>query len=351
MGKQARLKKMRRDQRIQEMTGGQLRDTPLRVLRSIHRTIQNACGENSRRCWEYMLEMLAHTSGWLTESNESKHVWDKMPEDTPWDEFYESWMAEVEWAKANRATFSEPLGQLLEEIEGTNDHLGQFMTPMAIVRMMNEINLGGEAVDSKPNKNGLPKRRVLEPCCGTGRFLIDALVHYDDVMVNAVDTDLWMVRTAMMNVRLLAKWSSLRVKDPGDLLKPLRRGPLVEEFNRLTGEKYNQIDRLKDAGAALTEAAKQGTDALIIGGRAIFIHGDALVVDLSYAPNWLCAGWAWGPKPWRSNLKIDGFDGTYDQWEAAGRPPLGQTPPDEPVQFDFSMVDKQPRQRPSRSPP
>lgn len=333
MGQQARLKRLRREQRLQDVeSSGRRSDEPMHIIRSLHRSIQQATSENGRRCWEYLLEMMAHSSGWQTDTNESRHVWGKLPSgDDRWRQFYESWADEVLWAKRNRAAFSEPLGTLLEEIQANNGGLGQFFTPMGVVRLLNEFNIPDEPLPA----SGIPTRRALDPSCGSGRFMIDSLVHNDNLAINGVDMDLWMVRCAMLNIRLLAPWTSLRLKDRADILKPFRRGVLAEEFNRLSGERYNA-----------NEPESRGGDALVIGGRAIFIHGDSLIVDLGYTPNWLCAGWAWLPKPWQSNLKIDGYPGTYDQWVADGRPPRGEVPADEPVQFDFSMVDKTSRQSP-----
>src|SRR5690349_784792 len=118
MGKQSRLRRARHEMRALSGPPGE----PLRILRGIHRTIQGHCSESGRRCWEYLLEMLAHSTGWETESNESQHLWDKMANETRWLEFLECWIAEVKQAKANGAPFSEPLGQLLEEVGGVNSN-------------------------------------------------------------------------------------------------------------------------------------------------------------------------------------------------------------------------------------
>lgn len=320
MGKQSRLRRERHEIRMRERQGSAGNGHPLRVLRAIHRTVQHVSGESPRRCWEYMLEMLAHSSGWQTDSAESKHLWDKLGNETRWQEFFESWMDEVGDAKRNGGVFSEPLGELLEEIEGTNSNMGQFFTPMAVVRMMNAINI--QKNYEPPQENGMPSRRALDPCCGTGRFMIDALVHDDGIMMHGIDLDLWLLRTAMLNVRLLCKWTSLRLRDPDDRLNPLKRA-------------FNAIERMEG------KAPQEGGSYLMIGGRAIFMHADSLIVDLNYRPNWLCGGWAWGPHPWRENLKIEGYDGSYDEWIRAGSPPAGSESPKE-VQFDYSMVNRDP---------
>lgn len=333
MGKQARLRAMRRAER-QDIARDSApnRGEPIRILRSIHRDIQNHCHESGRRCWEYLLEMMAHASGWPTESNESKHLWDKMPDDERFAEFAKAWTDEVAWAKETGAPFSEPFGDLLAEVEGYNENLGQFMTPMPLVRLMNRITLEDTP---PPGPDGMPTRRGLEPACGTGRFMIDALVHNDGIMMHGVDLDIWMLRTAMLNVRLLARWTSMRVADPNDRLKPLRRAKRLLDAMMASPDEENPFLRLG------TEPPKVEEDhrVLVIGGRAIFIHGDANVVDLDYTPNWLCAGWAWKPHPWTWNLKMRGYYGSLDDWERAGRPDLNKLHEQErtELQFDYSM--------------
>jgi hypothetical protein len=180
----------------------------------------------------------------------------------------------------------------------------------------------------EPSRDGSPTRRGLDPTCGTGRFMIDALVHDDGIMMHGVDLDLWLLRVAKINIRLLSKWTSLRVKNPDDRMKPLRQARAL-------------LDQLANAEEITKVPQEDKTDGttILLGGRAIFIHGDALLVDLEYSSNWLCAGWAWTPQQWQGNLKIRGFYGCYDHWVEAGRPALDEKQPTE-VQFDYSMTEK-----------
>ncbi len=342
MGKQARAKQERRIERTDakafagEFSGAPRAGEPLRILTSLHRDMQTACGENSRRCWEYLLEMFARSSGWDTETNESAKLWPRFAADSRFEEFVHAWYHEVIAAKANGGPFSEPFGELLHQISGTNDHLGQFLTPMPVVRMMNAMSMAD--LDREPQPSGMPTHRGLDPACGTGRFMIDALVHHDNIMMHGVDLDQWMVRAAMLNVRLLAPWTSLRLKDSADVLRPLRRAQdaIALMSQALDGE-------LEAAPPPNTPYRKDPPGTLVIGGRAIFIHGDALLVDLNYTPNWLCAGWAWCPRHWTDNLKIRDYHGTYNQWEAAGCPTASPSPTySNEVQFDYSMNPKGP---------
>jgi hypothetical protein len=330
MGHQSRLKRARREERVQVREHASRAGEPLRILRAIHKTIQGHCGENSRRCWEYLLEMTAHSSGWQTDTNEAEHLWEKMYDEPRWLEFMQSWHSEVDWAHKNHTSFSEPFGELLEDLEGTNDHLGQFFTPMAVVRMMNELTLDHEP----PHSDGMPTCRGIDPACGTGRFMIDALVHNEGLLMHGIDTDLWMVRCAMLNVRLLAKWTSLRIRGPVDLLAPLRGRNMFDRMLAQAKPVTNHV-MLRQLPEDLDEDAKRSGDTIMIGGRSIFMNADALIVDTEYIPNWTCAGWHWKPHPWRNNLKIAGYMGTYNEWEAAGRPRLGA--PSTEIQFDYSM--------------
>ena len=258
------------------------------ILRSLHKTIQNHCHENSRRCWEYMVEMIAQASGWKTETEEARHVAEKMSE-RDWSliiEFVQAWLAEVAYAKENRVAFSEPIGELLEHLEATNLHFDQYFTPMPVVRLLNEINLH----DMEFPTDGYA--RAVDPCCGTGRFMIDALVFNDRLIMGNLDIDLWMQRVAKINARLLSQWTNLC-------------------------EPFGPWDAVR-------------------AGRARFIWGDSLTVDLGFKPNWSLS-WYWTPQHWQDDLKIEGYAGNYNQWLEAGKPTRdGLGAPGE-VQFDYSM--------------
>lgn len=347
MGKQSRLRAERRLERQEAKAfdkrfgGVPVAGEPIRILRSLHRDIQNHCSESGRRCWEYMLEIIALSSGWNTESDESRHLWSRFASDSRLEEFASAWFHEVKHAKENGGAFSEPIGDLLHEVEGTNSNLGQYLTPMPLVRTINAMNMAD--LDSDPlYPNGMPTHRGLDPCCGTGRFMIDALVHNANIMMHGVDLDLWMVRAAMVNIRLLAPYTSLRLKDPADHLRPLRRAQRA--IDAMVGRLESEDVELDLTGQSLRRAPyrKDDNGVIVIGGRAIFIHGDALVVDLDYANNWLCAGWAWKPHPWTWNLKMAGYHGSYDEWVAAGKPTYEQIQQSykQDIQFDYSMAKK-----------
>ena len=288
MGRQARIKRDRAIQRRQ-YAGVPMKREPFQIINSLHQSIQGHCHENSRRCWEYLVEMLAMTTGWRTETDESKALWEPMRDEPRWAEFVEAWVAEVAYAKKNNLAFSEPLGELLEHIEGTNHHWDQYFTPMQVVHAMNEMTFSDQEEETEGYIHGL------DPCCGTGRFMLDALVFNDRLIMGSVDLDPWLMRTAKLNARILANWTTLH-------------------------EKTEYWDAM-------------------LAGRARFIWGDALVVDLRFSLNWLLS-WYWTPKPWQSDLKVSGFPGTYDQWLDAGKPdPNSKAQESDNLQFDYSMED------------
>lgn len=327
MGKQARLKALRREARVMETRyGGGRNQEPLRILRGLHKTIMGHCHESPRRCWEYLLEMMAHSSGWRTDTEEAKHLWEPMADETRWLEFAQCWLNEVEWAKANNAPFSEPLGDLLEELEATNSNLGQFLTPVELVHVINTLTMGEP---DRPLPSGRMSRRALDPCVGTGRFMINALVHNEGVAMHGVDLDLWMLRCAMLNVRLLAKWTSLRLENGEKFLLPVKTTEVDTKDAQWLGLYSKAEAKLREGGGLI-----------VLGGRSIFMHGDAMEVDLDYTSNWLVAGWHWKPVPWRDNLKIAGWYGNYNQWIEAGQPPRFAEPTAQDVQFDYQMPDK-----------
>jgi hypothetical protein len=264
-----------------------------------------------------MLEMLAQSTGWPTETNISERLWEHFPDGKEIAEFVQCWTDEVAIAKATRGSFSEPIGELLEEINSTNAHLGQFFTPMSVVTMMTMMQI-----------NDLPKKGWLngmDPCCGTGRFMLASLVHTDNLMMGACDLDLWCLRAAMVNARLLRKYTNRYYADPDDSIQP---------FTEKSSKKLRRE-------GVLPPAVDSGLT--VIGGRARFIHGDALRVDLTYPFNWREHSYKWSPFNWES-LKMSA-ESEAEFYERVINPimeKLGHSPPKSEgnVRFDYSMTDK-----------
>lgn len=331
MGKKSRLKRERRAQRenLNHLE-------PKKILENAHKRIQNICHENSRTCWEYLVELLAQHTGWPTETSVASFIRDTWDPTETFSQFEQAWAFEVEGALASRSWFSEPIGWLLEEIQGTNKHFDQYFTPMPIVRTMNEITFHDEPAVTK---DGLPTMRGVEPAMGTGRLLIDALVFNKGLMMHGIELDQWLRRVAMLNIRILdmqGQWTGCRIGGEPEGIKA---------FSDKTAKD------LKRQGLASDNPRRQGI--WLLGGRAMTIQADSLIVDLDFWPNWfvkrpngqILPNWCWTQDPWQSGMLIHpkfGFAGTWDEYqrrkaEGSFEPKTG----DETVKFDFSMKESQ----------
>lgn len=266
-----------------------------------------------------MLEMIAHASGWKTETRISEKLWEHFPDGAQLGEFVECWVDEVQQAKDTGGSFSEPIGELLEEFSGTNSNLGQFYTPMSVVTMMVQMQLAE-----------LPKDRWLngmDPCCGTGRFMLASLVHSDNLMMGSCDLDLWSLRAAMVNARLLARFTSRFYENEEDQMQPFT-------------EKSSA--RLRKKGVDLPTKSSGGVH--VIAGRARFIHGNSLSVDLMFPFNWSEHSWKWSPAPWEQLKRASETKDEY--YERVINPIMkklgGQSPESmDDVRFDYSLTNKQ----------
>ena len=289
MGKDARLKAERR--RLRQVAG-----RPLDLLRDLFDQIRRQTSESPRRCWELMLEIMGHYSnincmagGCLTADSEK--VLQNLQVESLLRSYFELWNDELELNSHEVAPITDPVGAVLEENGGTNEARGQYFTPPSLVRVANEITM-----EDLRRRQG-ERCTALDMACGTGRFALDALVHYENVMVFNVDIDLWMVRAALINARYARRFSSAFIEiNPGD------PGLFTEESARA----------LRARGFHVPAPAE--ADRLeVLGGRSWIIHADSLLVDLQSSENWRYA-WKWDPPPWRSTMKLADFDGTYDEW-------------------------------------
>lgn len=309
MGKQSRLRAERRElPRIDTPLNGE----PLRILRSVMRDIEKTTFALPRQCWDYLVEMMAHASGWKTDTNESGFLWDKIPTaEARLVDYCRVWNAEVEAAKNRGAPFSEPLGDLLMEAGADNKDFDQFMTPMEVVRATSLASIPPEGDPGQGMLTGM------DPCCGTGRFVIDALVHNEHMMMRGVEIDLSLMRAAMVNLRYLARFTSLTIdKSKVGAISPFDEA--AEETLRQQG-----VHKPRDDGSVR-----------IVGGRGLFMHADALIADLTRDVNWTTGAWSWKPHRWQANLLIDPrfeFFGTWDQYQDANRIASQKAVP------DFSM--------------
>lgn len=316
MGKQSRLRAERRQLARLEVP---ISDEARRILRAVLRDIERSTFEPPRQCWDYLLELMAHASGWKTDTNESEFLWDKIPNlEVRLADYCRVWNEEVAEAKKQGSPFSEPLGDLLMETGAGNAELDQYQTPMHLVRATNanSIEPTPDEFDPEAMDPGL-MLTGMDPWCGTGRFIIDALVHHDHLMMRGVEIDLSLLRAAMINLRYLAQFTSMVV----DRARNSGRPPSPFDANAR--------ETLRQQGVA--QSQPEGT-LQVVGGRGLFMHADSTIVDLQDDANWMIGAWSWKPQRWQANLFIDprfGFVGSWDEYKTLHAQPKGVA--------DFSM--------------
>lgn len=266
MGKQSRQRAERREARQSAGRATQL-------LRELFEKIRRHTHESGRRSWELMLEILAYHAGVHPgphgfSSEATKLLSDLGNIEPLLVEYLSAWQSELQRSADSGSPISDPIGKLLEENGGTNEHLGQFFTPPEVVRLMNALTFGN---------GGEPQRaeRVLDPCCGSGRFALDALVHRPRAILYNVDIDLWMMRAALLNFRLAPRFSVAHVNVPDDSGRSQR--------------------------------------VVVPSGRSWILRANSLFVDLECLDNWRYS-WLWSPPRWQSTMKIAEFDGTYEDY-------------------------------------
>jgi len=105
------------------------------------------------------------------------------------------------------AWYEEPydyLGQLFSEKECAIEGMGQLITPPWIVSYINNSVIGevNEIEDDEKERWKL----VLDPCTGTGRFLLDLAWHHRDkkLALFGVELDLDLYRACLVNMRVYA---------------------------------------------------------------------------------------------------------------------------------------------------
>jgi len=91
------------------------------------------------------------------------------------------------------------LGDLFTAKECANESLGQLITPEPIVRFINDSTIGQTEGDGE-------WKLVVDPCVGTGRFLLHAAVRYRDrkLALYGVELDIDLYRASLVNMRFFA---------------------------------------------------------------------------------------------------------------------------------------------------
>lgn len=103
------------------------------------------------------------------------------------------------------AWYDEPqdyLGQLFSQKDCAIDGMGQLLTPPWIVSYINDSVLEGLEIDEEGEEERL--KIVLDPCTGTGRFLLDLVWRHRDkrLALFGVELDLDLYRACLVNMKL-----------------------------------------------------------------------------------------------------------------------------------------------------
>lgn len=271
MGHQARLRALRRAEAQLEAE----RERALDVLRSLWMDVQRISLTSPIRSWQLLLELLARASGWPTETGEAAAAGlDSLPLPERLGLFGELYADEVTHAHAVGRPLPEPLGELLREI-CVGAGLPHQVPDPADVRSKNR-----QVYDHRRQIPG-QLQRSMELFSGTGRGVMDALVHYADLVAFAVEPDLWLYRAGLLNARFLGHYTNLLLADqPSALLEDPTQNELVMH-----------------------------------AGRFLSLHAHPFIVDLNHMPNWTVGLFGWTPPAWEQTLKINrelfDFDGTW----------------------------------------
>jgi hypothetical protein len=328
MGRQARLRALRRAQAQEAVHCGPIHSKALRTLEGIFHDIRCMCLKSQIECWQLLVEMMAHAAGWQTDSQEDEDLWSLVPmAQERLEQYHLEWNEEVLAARELDKAFSDPLGEIHNQIVGPRDN--SFQISMEEVRHRNRIHL--QKIESEhPDPLGLTPRMGLDPLCGTGRWVMDTLVFNDSIIMHAVEIDKWLYRAMLVNIRYLAIHSSIRVSD--------RKETRLFERDSDNFQAQESDDR----------------SLLVIGGRVLGIHAHPGIVDLEYVPNWFVAPWFWEPRPsWEHTMLIDearySFRGTWAEYldHVRDREARRLEPPArQGVRYDFQMSDQ--RRHPER---
>jgi len=119
--------------------------------------------------------------------------------------------------------FEDPwawLGEVFERRNCANERLGQHVTPRSVVQFMVVSTMGQLPED------GTHPITVLDPCAGTGRFLVEVATRYKDKPLGlfGIEIDLDLYRAALVNMRTFAFGRPYFILRADALVLDARRG-------------------------------------------------------------------------------------------------------------------------------
>jgi len=204
----------------------------LSILQEMFDIIRESTGRDSRASFNQLVRFLADCLRIHPLPQEDREVAEKL---LPLAEPYFEACADDPW---------DWLGELFERMECGNKHLGQHFTPRPVVQLMIT------AAMLKAPDDGARPITVLDPCTGTGRFLVALATMFPEkpLALFGIEIDLDLYRAALVNMRTFA-----------------------------------------------------------LGRPCFLLRADALIVDASLdSPNWRRYANLWNPPPWREMKLVVG---------------------------------------------
>lgn len=199
----------------EEPAGEVVEGEALQILLEMFMVIQKGTGQDARACWNQLVRLLADCARVHPMLEEDHRVAGRL---MPLAQaFFTSFYGE---RKEKGHLPWDPLGAVLTHVGAGDEHLGQHLTPRFIVQYINDSTVGtllkreheggsGDGEEVEEGKalypSGQHSLTVIDPCCGTGRFLLDLVERYAhrvNLALFGVELDRDLYRACLVNMRL-----------------------------------------------------------------------------------------------------------------------------------------------------
>jgi len=158
---------------------------PRKLLQQIMDEIELKTHQYARNNWEILIELLAHHEGIINETRHKELL--EHLEKTNLMDYY--------GAAAKRDPWDYP-GEIFQDLRLGG--MGQELTPKPVIDLMLKMTFPEKITEVQT---------LLDPCVGSGRFLIEATNLYQDapLILFGVEVDLWLYRACLVNMKMFAK--------------------------------------------------------------------------------------------------------------------------------------------------
>lgn len=179
---------------------------PKKILYGIMKMMQVKLHYHARSNWDIMVELLAR---WIVE-NKKQHLelgsmgscalFKGLPirYDSVYKDINKQDLFECYYEAAQKKPWDH-LGMIMTEENLGNKYLGQHLTPRNVIEMIVQMTLG----DAKEIKQ---MKTVMDPCCGTGGFLLGATLQYPKapLVLFGIDIGVSIYRACLVNMALFS---------------------------------------------------------------------------------------------------------------------------------------------------